>query len=247
VALVVTVGVGMAAPYLLLSAFPELARRFPRTGPWSELIKQLMGFLLLGVAVYFARPFYERYAGTTAFWWAMMGIVGAAAIFLVVRTMMLTGRLSGRLAAVAVAVLMIAPVLGLTLRLTNPPLAWQEYTPEALAEARASGRTVLVEFTATWCTNCQALEATVFHDPAVVQAIRQHNVLALRADVTYDDAPGWKLLGKASGAGGAIPLTEIYSPRLTSPIRMSGIYRSADLLAAIAKAMAPLEVATEGR
>ncbi len=44
------VGFGMAAPYLILSAFPELARRFPRTGPWSELVKQMLGFFVLAVA-----------------------------------------------------------------------------------------------------------------------------------------------------------------------------------------------------
>ncbi|HMC67436.1 MAG TPA: protein-disulfide reductase DsbD domain-containing protein, partial [Gemmataceae bacterium] len=42
-ALLTMVGVGMAFPYLVLSAFPELARRFPRTGPWAELVKQMMG------------------------------------------------------------------------------------------------------------------------------------------------------------------------------------------------------------
>src|SRR4029079_11723689 len=51
---VMMVGVGMALPYLILSAMPELARKFPRTGPWSELFKQMMGFLMLAAAAYFA-------------------------------------------------------------------------------------------------------------------------------------------------------------------------------------------------
>ncbi|MEA2736379.1 MAG: hypothetical protein QOE14_2830, partial [Humisphaera sp.] len=46
------VGVGMALPYFILSATPELAKRFPRSGPWPELFKQMMGFMLLAVAVY---------------------------------------------------------------------------------------------------------------------------------------------------------------------------------------------------
>ena len=54
VSLLLTVGLGMAFPYLLLSGFPNLARRLPRGGPWGEVVKQFMGFLLLAVAAYFA-------------------------------------------------------------------------------------------------------------------------------------------------------------------------------------------------
>ena len=50
---VLMVGVGMAFPYVVLSAFPQLARNFPRTGAWAELVKQMMGFLLLAAAAYF--------------------------------------------------------------------------------------------------------------------------------------------------------------------------------------------------
>src|SRR5438093_10837506 len=47
------IGLGMALPYLVLSAFPGLAKRMPRTGPASELIKQVMGLLLLAAGAYF--------------------------------------------------------------------------------------------------------------------------------------------------------------------------------------------------
>src|SRR5205814_2735179 len=57
--LLIAVGIGMAFPYVVLSGSPELARRFPRTGPWAELVKQMMGFLLIASAVYFARRFIE--------------------------------------------------------------------------------------------------------------------------------------------------------------------------------------------
>lgn len=48
-----SIGLGMAIPYLVLSAFPKLVHRMPRTGPASELIKQLMGILILAAATYF--------------------------------------------------------------------------------------------------------------------------------------------------------------------------------------------------
>ena len=48
-----TMGCGMAAPYVLLTARPLWLERIPRTGPGSELIKQVMGLLLLAVAIWF--------------------------------------------------------------------------------------------------------------------------------------------------------------------------------------------------
>src|SRR4029453_19198183 len=47
------IAVGMPLPYLILSAFPVLVRRMPRTGPASALIKQTMGLLLLAAGAYF--------------------------------------------------------------------------------------------------------------------------------------------------------------------------------------------------
>ncbi|MEE2972952.1 MAG: cytochrome c biogenesis protein CcdA, partial [Planctomycetota bacterium] len=47
------IGSGMALPYLVLSAFPDLVKRMPRTGPASEVVKQVMGLLLLAAGLYF--------------------------------------------------------------------------------------------------------------------------------------------------------------------------------------------------
>ena len=70
------VGVGMASPYLILSALPELARKFPRTGPWSELFKQMMGFMLLAAAAFFAAG---QVIHSVNYWWIVFAVVVIAA------------------------------------------------------------------------------------------------------------------------------------------------------------------------
>ncbi|HLL88547.1 MAG TPA: cytochrome c biogenesis protein CcdA, partial [Tepidisphaeraceae bacterium] len=82
------VGVGMAFPYVLLSAFPQWARRFPRVGPWAELFKQMMGFLLIGSAVYFAAG---RLVPGPAFWWPVVAVAGLAAVYLLAKTIQYAG------------------------------------------------------------------------------------------------------------------------------------------------------------
>lgn len=51
-AVFLSVGLGMASPYLLIGAFPALIRFLPKPGAWMETFKQVMGFVLLGTVVY---------------------------------------------------------------------------------------------------------------------------------------------------------------------------------------------------
>jgi suppressor for copper-sensitivity B len=51
-AVFISMGLGMASPYLLIGAFPGLVRFLPKPGAWMETFKQLMGFVLLGTVVF---------------------------------------------------------------------------------------------------------------------------------------------------------------------------------------------------
>ena len=242
-ALITTVGVGMAFPYFLLSAFPEMARRFPRTGPWAELVKQMMGFLLLGTAVYFAKPFFERFLRSESnehlasdiFWWALFALVAAAGLFLVVKTLQFARRLTPRLVAVAIALLMVVPSFLAARNFTYHPHDWVSFTDAALAQAKATGKPVLVEFTADWCGNCHFVEAFVLNDRGVVATLKKYDVVMVKADVTEEDAPAKPLLGELNPAG-AIPLTVIYSPHREQPLMLRGIYSKGELQKAVEEA-----------
>jgi thiol:disulfide interchange protein len=192
----------------------------------------LMGFLLLGTAAYFAGPFINKVLGAAQFWWVIFATVAAAAVFLVWRTVRFSKTTLARAVAVVIALLMIVPSFYFVRLMTVKPYQWQPYTPAALAEARAAGRIVLVDFTADWCGNCHALEAFVLNSRRVVKAVDDHKVVMLKADVTDDDAAGRPLLNELNPVG-AIPLTALYAPGLSKPIQLSGIYSKSDLINAL--------------
>ena len=59
----IVMGLGMAIPYVILAANPKWVDRLPHSGPGSELVKQVMGLLLIAVAVYFLTLAVSAYGG----------------------------------------------------------------------------------------------------------------------------------------------------------------------------------------
>lgn len=47
-----SVGLGMASPYLVVGAFPALIRFLPKPGPWMEVFERVMGFVLLATVLF---------------------------------------------------------------------------------------------------------------------------------------------------------------------------------------------------
>ena len=45
-------GIGMASPYLLISAFPQMVNIFPKPGYWMQLIKYFLGILLFATFIW---------------------------------------------------------------------------------------------------------------------------------------------------------------------------------------------------
>ena len=229
------VGVGMALPYLILSATPELARKFPQTGPWSELFKQMMGFMLLAAAAYFGGG---RLIHGSGFWWVVVAVIAVAALYLMARTVQLTKEARPVAISAALSVAMLGGILWWTARitgLTQPAVSvagakFEPYSDEAFRQLRDSGKPILVKFTANWCATCQVIEGTVFRDPHVWEELKSREFATLKVDLTDEDAPGQELLLKLNPAGG-IPLTAIYTPGKDQPLVIGSVYTSSELLA----------------
>jgi thiol:disulfide interchange protein DsbD len=240
---VLSVGVGMASPYLVLSGFPELARRFPRTGPFAELVKQMMGFLMLGTAAFFLGMLLVKGPNH---WWFVLAVAVWASLFLIVRTTQLSKTSGALVWATGFATLItggtLLGVLYMTESLDRPAAIatntatgvptshgiWAEYTPENFETARQSGNIVLVKFTADWCLNCKYIERTVFTDDRALKALRDANVILLKADLTRRGNPGWTLLEHLGGNG--IPFTAVYPAHGETPKTLASIYTTDGLL-----------------
>jgi len=238
------IGVGMAAPYLVLSAYPQLLKFIPRTGPASELVKQVMGILLIAAAAFFIAASIQTlisdypYLAGSMTWWATGFFIALAGIWMTVRTFQITAKPIPRL---LFPVLAIAMTLGIGLFANGrfsqdrkdylaseaalatagasgevPAGVWLHYTPELLATVRGSGRPVFLDFTASWCITCKALKAALLDPEPLASMFKDRGVILLKVDCSSRNSPGTKLLTEFGRTG--VPTWAIFGPRKAEPI-----------------------------
>jgi thiol:disulfide interchange protein DsbD len=197
--------IGMGTPLLVVGA--SAGRLLPKAGPWMELVKRLFGVMMLAVAAWMmARVVPERVALVL---WAIPALILAALLWSQAPARP-AGRWGLRAAGVLAGLYGVALAAGSALGGTDPlsplPALGGPRTPELpfrlirsvadldreVGEARAGGRTVLVDFSADWCTSCKEMERYTFTDRTVQAALR--DTVLLRADVTRNDADDQALL-----------------------------------------------------
>lgn len=234
------IGVGMALPYLILSAFPRLVARMPRSGPASEVVKQVMGLLMLAAAAYFIGTGLAGWAvrapdpPTKLYWWAVMGLIAAAGGWLAWRTWRITPSAARRVIFVGLGAVMIAgSALGAASLTSKGPIDWVYYTPDRLAHELKQGNAVVIDFTADWCLNCKVLEATVLHSDDVVAVLKRPGVTAMKVDLSGDNPDGWGKLGEVGQV--AIPVLVVLRPNGTQVLNSSA-YTRGQVIEAVEKA-----------
>jgi thiol:disulfide interchange protein len=219
-------GLGVAAPYLLVAAFPGIGRLLPRSGSWMQTFRTCLAFPMFATVVWLT--------------WVLgvqVGIDGAAALLAVLLALSFaawwwanrpqsgTARAVSSLAALALAAgafVLAAPLWRAPAEKPADTVSgiWQPWSPQRVTELRDAGRTVFVDFTAAWCVTCQYNKRTTLADTDVLAAFEANKVALLRADWTSRDATIGAELRKLGRSG--VPVYAVYAggapPRLLSEL-----------------------------
>ena len=202
-----SLSMGMGAPLIAIGA--SAGKILPKAGPWMDAVKAVFGVLLLALGIWML----ERVAPaalTMALWAALlivsavyMGAIdtlpegasgwrklwkGGGLLLLVYGIVLIIGLASG--GRDVFHPLKNIGLSGGTGSEQSSHLAFRQIKGvdglnAALADARAQGKTVMLDFYADWCISCKEMEALTFTDPRVQQALA--DTVLLQADVTPND------------------------------------------------------------
>jgi thiol:disulfide interchange protein len=217
------VGLGLASPYVLLSWNPAWLKFLPKPGAWMEKFKIAMGFPMLATVVWLFNVASDDY-GSRVFWLGVFLVVVAFAAW-IFGEFVQRGRKHKTAAAIVTLILLIggyafaleneldwrtAMPEDTTGSLKESPdgIDWQRWSPEAVAQARADGKIILVDFTADWCLTCQVNKKTSLEIPSVRQKLKDINAVAFTGDYTRTPDNITTELNRYNRAG--VPLVLVY-------------------------------------
>lgn len=260
-AVFMSVGLGMASPYLLIGAFPELMRFMPKPGAWMESFERLMGFVLLGTVVYIFTYLDWPYLAPTlgllfaiwaGLWWVertgftaspaqkFRAWLEAAAFVAVMWLLLFPGfRVGNRQWGGLLSVMehrfvrRATSIVDLKLLREGKQIVAGDQADKLLVPP---GRyTILVDCTADWCVNCKTLEATVLNTDAVRRTLRENKVVLLQADWTHESPEVTRFLDWLGFQ--QVPVVVVFpAGRPNEPIVFTGMFTQRDIILAVEKA-----------
>ena len=217
-------GLGLALPYMLVSAFPAVLKVFPKPGAWMVRLQKAMGVLLLATVVWLLWIVNEQ-AGLPG-----VGIFAAIAVASIACSVLL-----GKFAPPGVPFvreaaglsLCIAALVSLWFAALAPQYdiaatekfnarmqeqrtedGWFRYSPALIEDFAKAKRTVFIDATADWCLTCKANEAAVLNRDDFRRAMDSLNVALVKADWTRE-TPEVNALLQSMGKSG-VPAYAIY-------------------------------------
>ncbi|KAB8184357.1 cytochrome C biogenesis protein, partial [Lysobacter maris] len=216
IAVFLTLGLGLALPFLLIGFIPALAHRLPKPGAWMETFKQLLAFPLYLTAVWLAWVL-TRQRGADAIGWFLV----AATALAFAAWAWTRARRDGRRWAAVIAVLALLATAWPLLRIhqlerpqaaaaavSQDALSPVPFSEQRLADLRASGRPVFVNVTADWCVSCKANESAVFSRDEFRQTLAATGTVYMVGDWTDVDPTLTAFLQRHEAVG--VPLYVVY-------------------------------------
>jgi thiol:disulfide interchange protein DsbD len=206
-----SLGFGLALPFLLISFSPPLLRLLPKPGAWMNGFKHVLAFAMYGSAIWLLWVLTLQ-VGASGMVIALAGILFAVFALVMIRHNFIT------IVFIIAAVFASLNALSkLEMESVSVPITHAKHQVETvdfsmakIQELRAAGKTVFVDATAAWCITCQVNARVAIHTDSVMAAFREHGAVLMIADWTSRNPEITQFL--ASFGYNGVPLYVVYPP-----------------------------------
>ncbi|HIF9064354.1 TPA: protein-disulfide reductase DsbD family protein [Photobacterium damselae] len=234
-AIFTALAVGMAAPWLLIALFPQLANALPKPGMWMNTVKTIFGLMMLVTSLWLLSLMANFFS------LKIVIVIGVIALALLLSQLW---RIKGKRATLlTVGFLIIVTAIGLIIgSLTADKWAkplpqdhhWTPLNVEQIKQDVAQGKTVFVDVTADWCITCKANKVGVILQEPVYSALDQENIVLMRGDWTKPSDYVTNFLQSHGRFG--VPFNIVYGPAAPNGIELPVILTSEQVLDALKQA-----------
>ena len=229
-AMFTSMGLGMAAPYLLIGLKPGLIKILPKPGEWMDTFKQIMGFVLIATVLWLmvpidaakVMPTLVLLAGLAAGCWWIGRTPGYAETREKVQAWLGGAVFSG-----------IVGWLAFAMPQVTDPLPWKNFKMSEFVAAVNSNKTVMVEFTADWCATCKTLKAANLDRSTTKKLVERNGVVVFEVNVD-ETTPEERAFFERLQPSGAVPLVAIFpADKKYEPIKFGEGYTQGQILDAL--------------
>jgi len=184
-----TLAWGMGTPFIVLGTISGSISKLPQSGHWMVWVKKIFGFILLMMALYFARHILG--STITNIGYFVIALIAGLMLWPLDRTPQ-KGRGFTILKAVVGAAWLITAASVLAMpggpfraALEHEGIDWETFSEERITEAKSDGKPVMIDFSADWCIPCRELDHKTFTDEAVKDYAE--SFVRLKMDLTTID------------------------------------------------------------
>lgn len=221
--ILMTMGVGLALPWLILAIAPRLVLILPKSGIWLTYVRPVLASGLLLTIVWLLWLILLASSALVAW-----GIAAGLIVIWLLSAFGFSKFIWPGFIGIVVLCLALAGWIG------SPAVpadrqngliveggVWQPFSPDLLNKLRNEKQAVFVDITADWCITCKVNKQLVLERELVLQAFAKADVALLRADWTRPNDMIADYLLKYERFG--IPFNSLYLPGVAEPVIFSEI------------------------
>ena len=207
-----SMGLGMASPYLLISLFPSMVKFLPKPGMWMQWLKYFLGLLLFATLIWICFILLNHFNNLLIITFFLLFFL--TSLFLkFYKKKLIIGLLS-------VIIFFILPNFSFfKFDQKIQELDWIDLTTVELNDYIQNNSIVFVDISADWCATCQFNKINVINSSIIKEIFEKNNIIKLRGDWTKPNKQIEVFLQQHNRYG--IPLNVMYSSSYPEGIILS--------------------------
>lgn len=182
---------GLGLPLFFLAIFSGQLEKLPRSGEWMLWVRKLLGWVMVGMSVYFLRSLLPEFLNIIL----LSSIVLAAGLHLgwFSKERAQFKAFGWMKAVVFMICLATSTFLFASWMIRGPGVAWMPYSDQVLTEAKRLRKPVIIDFYAAWCAPCREMDNITFRHPEVLKQ-SQGDLMMVKVDLTRGNNSVYKRL-----------------------------------------------------